>query len=395
MKKLMRSGLYLLLTVLLLVPTGFAAEVSADEVYCFSGEEFGAEGEMPDGVFITAVPDAAVCVLCMGTRVIRAGDVLAESELSCLTLAPRCDETISAEILYQPIQDGRLGGQSVCRMQIRSTGNEAPTAEDGTLETYKNVANTGTLRACDPEGDALEFAIAEQPRLGKVELTEGGAFVYTPKKNKVGSDSFTFVATDLAGNTSEPARIEITIKQPLDAETFSDMAPEQQFLPIWLRECGLYGGERVADRLCFAPARSVTRGEFLVMAMKLAGIDPEIGLPENVFADQQDAPEWMQPYLSAGLRRGIALGCAGENELVFRPNEPVTAAEAAAMLTRCFGLRGAASVGSFPTDESVPAWAETSVAALQEAGVTLPCAADETLTVLDAAKMLYQAGDRR
>lgn len=367
-----------------------ADEVPADACYQFSGTEFVCGEEEIDGVFVQSVPDASVCVLCMGERVIRAGDFLPAEDFSRLTLTPACDENVDAVISYQPIVAGSLRDTDVCTVQIKSTKNEAPTAQDGTLETYKNVANEGLLQAQDPEGDVLSFRIVNQPRRGSVELGDNGAFVYTPKKNKVGEDCFTFVAVDLAGNESEPATVRISILQPLDAEAFSDLAPTQQFLPMWLREQGLYSGMRMAERLCFQPDQPVTRGEFLVMTMRLAGIDPEIGLQGDVFSDQQSAPDWMQPYLSSALRRGVALGIKAESGLEFQPNEPVSAAEAAAMVARTFRLRGVKQVGSFELAD-VPVWAEASVAALQGAGVSLPCAAEETLTLQTAAQLLYAA----
>ena len=44
-------------------------------------------------------------------------------------------------------------------------------------------------------------------------------------------------------------------------------------------------GERVTDKLCFCPDKTVTRGEFLAMAMELAGIDPEIVIEANKIAN--------------------------------------------------------------------------------------------------------------
>ena len=39
-------------------------------------------------------------------------------------------------------------------------------------------------------------------------------FVYTPYENKTGKDSFTYVAVDAVGNSSDPATVKIKIEKP-------------------------------------------------------------------------------------------------------------------------------------------------------------------------------------
>ncbi|MFR8332989.1 MAG: Ig-like domain-containing protein [Oscillospiraceae bacterium] len=50
-------------------------------------------------------------------------------------------------------------------------------------------------------------------------MGEDGAFTHTPKKNKVGKDSFSFTATDEAGAVSNEATVTIEILKPLDNTT--------------------------------------------------------------------------------------------------------------------------------------------------------------------------------
>ena len=95
----------------------------------------------------------------------------------------------------------------------------------------------------------------------------------------------------------------MTIRKPSDAQTFADLDRDAQFEALWLRETGLFGGETISDRLSFGPERSVSRGDFLAMVMDLAGVAPEIGLPEAAFADGEEAAAWLRPYLSSALRR--------------------------------------------------------------------------------------------
>lgn len=76
-------------------------------------------------------------------------------------------------------------------------GNGAPVASDFTLQVAPNVLTAGTLRATDPDGDALTFSIVAQPAVGILSLTnaETGAFTYTTSAQG-GVDSFSFQASD-------------------------------------------------------------------------------------------------------------------------------------------------------------------------------------------------------
>ncbi len=357
----------LLVCGLLALPAAadLAAEaVPAEEgVCCFSREALEARPEL-NGIFVTAAPDADAALVCLGGRVLRAGDAVAREDLARLRV-----ETVAggeAALCFLPVEDGRLGEETVLTFHLERTGDEAPKALPGEMETWRNLPNTGKLRAESAEG-ALIFRLADRPLRGTVEMDADGSFTYTPKKNKVGEDSFSFTVTDEAGRTSEPAVVKVTIRKPTDAQTFADLDRDQQFEALWLRETGLFGGELISDRLSFGPERTVSRGDFLAMLMDLEGIDPEIGLQVSGFADEAQAPAWLRPYLASALRRGFIQGEPSEEGLVFRPNEAVTRKEAEALVARICG-----------TEELLPA--------------ALTDAPDAPLTRLEAAKLLYLAG---
>ena len=103
-------------------------------------------------------------------------------------------------LLPHPRHGARRTGAVTIR--IRSAGRCRAEGRRRGIETYKNIPNDGRLTGSDPEDTNLTFQLAEEPKRGKVELQENGSFVYTPAKNKVGEDSFTFTVTDAAGNVS-------------------------------------------------------------------------------------------------------------------------------------------------------------------------------------------------
>ena len=366
-RKLTIACFCLLLCILLALPA--AADSAAEAVPfeegipCFSGEELEARPELA-GVFLTGVPEDDEAVVCLGTRVLRAGDAVVRSDLLRLRVETRNGG--EAVVTYLPLEAGRLGAETALTFHLERTEDEAPVALPDELETWRNLPNTGRLRATDDGTGTLTFRLETRPRRGTVDLDPDGSFTYTPKKNKVGEDSFTFTVTDEAGNVSAPATVRVTIRKPTDAQTFADLDRDEQFEALWLRETGLFGGELISDRLSFGPDRTVSRADFLAMVMDLQGIDPEIGLQVSAFADTDQAPAWLRPYLASALRRGLIDGETGEEGLVFRPNEPITRAEAAALVAR-----------TCDTEVLLPA--------------ALTDAPDEPLTRREAAALLYQA----
>ena len=154
---------------------------------------------------------------------------------------------------------------------------------------------------------------------------------------------------------------------------------------MWTAAAGLTGGRSIGGTLCYLPQETVSRAEFLVMAMELLDVPVDDTLRVSGFADADDAPAWLQPYLASAMRRGIGNGMGSERGRVFRPNEPGTAGQAAVMLQNMLELPVSAAVSQ--TD--APYWAASSMQALQEAGIPL-AAADTSVSRIEAARMLYR-----
>lgn len=397
MKHHTRSVCAALLAALLVsawtVPT-LAAQIDVDYTseYQFCAADFS-DGEGFDGVYISAVPPAYQAELCLGSRVLRRGDILPAAALGRLKLRPVCLGEAECELVYCPIASGTLGEAVTLSLRILSGTNTAPVCEDGTLETYKNIANSGTLCATDKEDAKLTYQLVKEPKRGSVELHADGSFTYTPGKNKVGRDSFVFTATDPAGNVSNEACVKIRIVKPTDKATYQDMRGDKdEYAALWLKEQGLYTGSVVAGNLCFEPERAVSRGEFLLACMKLAGLEPAQSALSTGFADEAQTPVWQQPYLAAAYQAGLISGAPSEDGPVFRPGESLSRAEAAVLLQKLLRLPGDAAVFSAEDAALVPAWAQSAVSALSAAGISLSGGDyDEPLTRREAARVLLTA----
>ncbi len=382
MKSIVRITALLLLCGSMFVPA-FGAEVETlyNQEYCFSEQDFA--GEI-GGIFVRTVPEESVGMFCLGNRQIRPGDVLSSERLSQLRLIPNCEENCVAVLSYSPILGKNLGEEAQLVVKIRSGKNEAPKAENLDLETYKNIANNGKLSAVDPEGATVEFSVAEQPKYGKVEVKSDGTFLYIPGKNKVGEDSFTFVAKDEAGNESLPGTVRIKIMKPSQARTYADMEENPAaFEAMWAEAQELTGGMDIAGQNCFRPDAYVTRGEFLAMVMELTDQTVDESLTVSAFLDSNEAAPWLRPYMAAAVRSGIVRGEVSENGLVFRPNDPIKGREAAVILQNILQLPVSASL----QDGDEPRWSAPSVQALRESGLSV--AAGENLTRETAVCLLY------
>lgn len=312
--------------------TPASVEVFSGDVYCLSAESFGADLV---GICLTQIPRNKGS-LCLGSRDLRPGDVLTAQQLSQLTFSPLptvTDQTAQVEFL--PIFSDRVAEPQTLTVSIRGREDRPPVAEDSSLETYKNLSNTALFKATDPECQKLTFTLVRQPRRGTLELHDDGTFTYTPKKNKVGVDSFTYTATDPAGNVSREATVTVTILKPTDAAHYTDTQGRQcRFEAEWMRHTGIFAGETVGQAKCFSPDREVTRGEFVTMLVKALDLPTDQAVTYTGYDDQ--VPAWLQPYLAAAVRAGLTVGL--EDPGIFDANRVLTESEAALLLQNALSV---------------------------------------------------------
>ena len=309
--------------VLLTLPVS-AAEVDCDGVYCFGTGDFSEEALA--GVFVTGLPEAEVGAVLLGDRAIRPGDILAAEQLEMLTFQPVRRETDAvATVTYLPVFADRVGEQATLTISIRGKENQVPVAEDFALETYKNLSVEGKLKVKDPEGENMTFTLLRSPKRGQVEIREDGSFTYTPKKNKVGIDSFVYTATDASGKVSRETTVTVTIVKPMDSTQYTDtVGTDCRFAAEWMKNTGIFVGEKLDGNTCFQPEKTVSRGEFLAMLVRTLEIPRE---DAPALSGYEDAPQWLKPYLAAAVRSGIAAEMPGEGFA-----EPIPAQEAALMI---------------------------------------------------------------
>ncbi len=305
-----------------------AAEVDCDATYCFSPGDFSRESSIT-GICITDLPENAG-VLRLGSRILKAGDILTAQQVAQMTFSPLRSETDqSVQMGYLPIYEDFVDKSAAMTISIRGKEDKAPVAEDQALETYRNLPNTAKLKVSDPEGQELTYTVTRQPKRGTVEIQADGSFTYTPKKNKVGVDSFRYTAADPAGKTSREATVTVTILKPSDATQYTDtLGQDCRFAAEWMKHTGIFAGETLGQTSCFGPEKEVTRGEFVTMLVKALDIPVEEDLIYTGYTD--DIPQWLQPYLAAAVRAGVTAGM--ENHEVFGAGDAITEGDAMAMI---------------------------------------------------------------
>ena len=363
--------------------TVFAAQVDCDAVYCFTQEDFGEE-EPVKGICITGLPAVRTGTVMLGNRVLRTGDILTADQISQMTFSPlRTEEDQEAVVTYLPIYENRVAKATTMTISVFGKEDKSPIAQDSMMETYKNLPNDGKVNANDPEGENLVYTLVRNPRRGTVELRQDGTFTYTPKKNKVGVDSFTFKVADPAGNVSREATVTVQIMKPTDAKQYSDtVGMECRFAAEWMKNTGLFVGEKIGKQECFYPEKEVSRGEFLMMLADLLDMPTDTqtsAIPENT-------PSWLKPYLAAANRAGVIAGLP-EGDYT----QTMTGAEMALMIQNVLDLslsEEALETLSGEEETDVPAWAEVAVTVLEDNGIAV--SANEPVTRGELAQVLYQ-----
>ena len=121
---------------------------------------------------------------------------------------------VSATLRRQaPVSDFPVSGAPDNCAPKPTGGNTPPTANNDAASTDQEVAVTINVLAndTDPDGDTLRVASVTQGANGSV-TNNGTNVTYTPNSGFIGTDSFTYVATDGTAN-SNPATVTVTVNQ--------------------------------------------------------------------------------------------------------------------------------------------------------------------------------------
>lgn len=156
----------------------------------------------------------------------------------------------------------------------------APVAENLEIETIRNTAVNGQLKAVSNTNKPLSFEITTEPNKGVIVLEDNGEFVYTPNQGKKGSDYFGYKAIDCEGNESAEATVIIRIRKPKTKVCYADMAGNgAEYAAIVMAERGVFTGECLGGEYVFSPEAAVM-------------LDRALQLTDTAAQTSDVAPEW-------------------------------------------------------------------------------------------------------
>ena len=326
-----------------------------------------------DYITISTLPDATRGSLTLGSTRVAAGQTISGENLRYLSFTAADEDMVHASFTFTA---NGVSTPILCNMYLLDSVNYTPTLSVASglslnMSTYRNMETEGQLSAHDPDGDALSFEVVSYPKNGSLRMTDAsGRYVYKPQKDYVGNDSFTYVARDKYGNYSASATVNLRVEVSGAAVQYIDMEDHPSYVAaLKLTEEGIMSGAQMGNGYYFYPDRTVTRAEFLVMAMNATGITDLPDRETTVFADDADIPETMKGYVAVAYEMKYISGTLADGKLCFLPNEPITRAEAAVMLSNIVGMCDVAVTPTFADQSEIPAWAGEAIYSLHAAGI--------------------------
>lgn len=362
----------------------------------FEAEDFARAMNLSsvERITITEAPPIADGELLIGTAVVNGNQTVSAANLSLMTYSQK-SETGAASYFKFRTDDSPY--EIKCELYMLDSVNRAPTlsiAPELTLDvsTHKNVKLYGTLSAYDPDGDDMRIEIVSYPKRGILTMLDKseGRYTYTPAENFTGADSFVYVARDKYGNYSASKTVNLTVRSTAASVEYEDLADSPYHnAALTMAEYRIMGA---AEGSLFLPDGTVSREDFLIMAMRSVGMTDVAPASTTPFADTADMTETGRAYVSAAYELGYIKGTYVDGKLCYLPNDPISRAEAAVIVANIIDAATPAVTPVFSDSADIPTFAKGAVASLNYMGILADrggsIMANADLTRGEAAEML-------
>lgn len=179
-----------------------------------SGSVKTSESSPVDGILVASDSDGDTLLFSIASNPSHGTAVITNINTGAFTYTPAGGYSGNDSFTFKATDgSGNVSNVATESVTITANTNTAPVASNGSVSTNADTAVSAKLAATDSDGDALTYSIVTQPSHGSVSLTNTatGTFTYTPISGFAGSDSFSFKATDSAGNTSNIATESVTV----------------------------------------------------------------------------------------------------------------------------------------------------------------------------------------
>ena len=188
--------------------------------------------------------------------------------------------------------------------------------------------------------------------------------------------------------------VSVKINERMCDTVYRDMTEREEYnAAVAMTAMGIMSGRQLGDDLYFDPDKTVTRAEFVAMAMKCLGIKADSTLTGTYFDDDAEISASLKGYIATAQRIGYVVGDFKDGRLLFSPDEEITKYEAAKLIAAMMDADEEGEESVFATDDNIPIWARSSVAAMRSLGIFT---ADDNATLSDSvtranvAEFLYR-----
>lgn len=322
------------------------------EKVSFNAEEFlsltGAEFEY---ITLTSLPALSEGVLKLAGVDVLSGQHVSRSGLAHLKFLPNKNAEKDSGFTFTVAADGWESKELDCVIRFSETENLAPIATSLSLATYESISVSAPLGAYDPDGDSLTYVIKRYPTEGTIKIAEGIA-TYTPTEGFIGTDSFSFYTMDSFGRTSKVATAKIKVGKNNSGIYFADMKDSAAHLAaIHAAKQSFMTYTLIGNSYYFDPNEPISRIDYAVMLITALGTTlPDKPYPTEIFTDTSTLSRDKKLYLEAAVVKGYI----SADVTTFRPDQPISVAEAVSISEKAAGASLASLGSSFTENASRP-----------------------------------------
>ncbi|MBR5144382.1 MAG: S-layer homology domain-containing protein, partial [Clostridia bacterium] len=188
--------------------------------------------------------------------------------------------------------------------------------------------------------------------------------------------------------------VSINVDDRMCDTVYRDMEDREEYnAAVAMTATGIMSGTQLGDDMYFNPDQTVSRAEFVTLAMKCAGVQADSTLTTTYFDDDNEISISLKSYIATAQRTGLVVGDFKGGKLLFSPNEEITRYEAAKILASVIGASNEGEESVFAGDSDIPIWARSGVYAMCSLGIfdTEDTASlTEKITRADVAEYLYR-----
>jgi len=331
-----------------------------------------------DALTITKLPELTQGVLTLGGSDILAGQTISRENIQYIRLVPYPNRTGAINFSFKNAGDTTADSSIQCVVSVLDSLNFSPSAVPISITTQKNIPVFKSMDGTDPDDDSVNYKIIKAPKNGLLDVKNinNGLFVYRPKANFIGNDSFVYQVEDQYGNVSNLATVQIKVTKAASSVKFIDMQDHWAAnSAVKAVAAGFIDVDVKAPDLMFEPDVLMTRAEFVKMVMKAAKLDK--GITETYktgFADDSDIAFEYKAYVKKAYELGVIKGIPTDTGLYFDPNSVITRAEAAVIINNILKVPASLTTQGqakpvFGDAVFIPDWAEKDIAALNSCGI--------------------------